>query len=459
MREQLAIWMGRAAGSLSRRLGRGGGTTVPGRVARRIAPAVLTHLTQRLPQGVIVVAGTNGKTTTTRMIASLLRAAGWRVLHNRSGANLVSGVTATIIDGVRWNGALPYDAALLECDEAALPQIILEVEPRLVVLHYFFRDQLDRYGEVDTIAANWRDALVTLPVSTVVLLNGDDPSLARLGSELHCTVVSYGNDDLQSARGSVEHLADAGFCRCGNALAYRVRFFGHIGHYSCSACGFARPDAAYALVDVAPQALRGSALTLQLPGSTLHATLPMPGLYNAMNALAAVATTDILGLTPPYADVFAQFQAAFGRYEVVQTPRHTLVLALIKNPIGASETLRMLAEAWHSQVPMLVIINDRDADGTDVSWLWDADFELLPDHVAHVTVSGTRAADMHVRLKYAGVSADRITTVADITAALDATLADLPEGTTLYVLPTYTAMLEIRAVLVARGWAQPFWND
>ena len=459
MREQLAIWMGRAAGSLSRRLGRGGGTTLPGRVARRIAPAVLTHLTQRLPQGVIVVAGTNGKTTTTRMIAALLAAAGWQVLHNRSGANLISGVTATVIDGVRWNGALPYDAALFECDEAALPQIVREVQPRLVVLHNLFRDQLDSYGEVDTIAANWRSALLTLPVSTVVLINGDDPSLARLGRELDCTVVAYGNDDVHSARSSVEHLADAGFCRCGSALDYRVRFFGHIGHYSCPQCGFARPDAAYALRDVVPHALRGSDLTLQLPTGDIRLTLPMPGLYNAMNALAAVATSDILGLAPPYADVFALFQAAFGRYEVVQTPNHTLVLALIKNPVGASETLRMLTEAWHSRVPMLIVINDRDADGTDVSWLWDADFELLPDHLERVTVSGTRAADMHVRLKYAGVAADRITTVDDITAAIDATLQGQPEGTTVYVLPTYTAMLEIRAVLVTRGWAQPFWND
>ena len=459
MRDQLAIWMGRAAGALSRRLGRGGGTTVPGRVARRIAPAVLTHLTQRLPHGVIVVAGTNGKTTTTRMIAALLAAAGWRVLHNRSGANLVSGVTATVIDGVRWNGALPYDAALFECDEAALPQIIREAQPRVVVLHNLFRDQLDRYGEVDTIAANWRTALLTLPASTVVLLNADDPSLARLGGELHCTVIPYGNNDLQSARGSVEHLADAGFCRCGSALSYRVRVFGHIGHYACPSCGFARPDARYALTRVMPEALRGSTLTIQLPADSLALVLPMPGLYNAMNALAAVATTHALGLAPDYPAVFAQFQAAFGRYEVVQTPRLTLVLALIKNPVGASETLRMLVEAWHTQVAMLIIINDRDADGTDVSWLWDADFEILPEHLAQITVSGTRAADMLVRLKYAGVEESRMTPLEDIVTALDAALADQPDGATVYILPTYTAMLELRSILVARGWAQPFWND
>ncbi len=189
MRELLAIWMGRVAGSLSRRLGRGGGTTVPGRIARRIAPQILTQLTNRLPHGVIVVAGTNGKTTTTRMIASLLQASGWRLLHNRSGANLVTGVTTTVIDGVRWSGALPYDAALFECDEAALPQIIREAQPRVVVLHNLFRDQLDRYGEVDTIADNWKTALSALPAHTIVLINGDDPSLARLGADLHCTVI------------------------------------------------------------------------------------------------------------------------------------------------------------------------------------------------------------------------------------------------------------------------------
>lgn len=459
MRELLAIWMGRVAGSLSRRFGRGGGTTVPGRIARRIAPQILTQLTNRLPHGVIVVAGTNGKTTTTRMIASLLQASGWRLLHNRSGANLVTGVTTTVIDGVRWSGALPYDAALFECDEAALPQIIREAQPRVVVLHNLFRDQLDRYGEVDTIAANWKTALSALPAHTIVLINGDDPSLARLGAALHCTVIPYGNDDVASARGSVEHLADAGFCHCGAAFVYTVRFFGHIGHYRCTVCGFARPQPVYALKSVVPDALRGNALTLQMSTRVVDLQLPMPGLYNAMNALAAVATTDALGRTPDYAPVFAQFQAAFGRYEVIQTPAHTLVLALIKNPIGASETLRMLVEAWHTQVRMLIIINDRDADGTDVSWLWDADFELLPDHLSHVTVSGTRAADMHVRLKYAGVPVERIDTNDDIATALDAALASQPAGSTVYVLPTYTAMLELRAVLVARGWAQPFWND
>jgi UDP-N-acetylmuramyl tripeptide synthase len=215
----------------------------------------------------------------------------------------------------------------------------------------------------------------------------------------------------------------------------------------------------YALKSVVPDALRGSALTLHTPTRVIDMQLPMPGLYNAMNALAAVATTDALGRTPDYAPVFAQFHAAFGRYEVIQTAAHTLVLALIKNPIGASETLRMLVEAWHTQVRMLIIINDRDADGTDVSWLWDADFELLPDHLSHVTVSGTRAADMHVRLKYAGVPVERIDINDDIATALDAALASPPAGTTVYVLPTYTAMLELRAVLVARGWAQPFWND
>ena len=459
MRDFCAIWAGRSAGWLSRRLGRGGGTTLPGRVALRVAPAVIRHLTSRLPHGVVLVAGTNGKTTTSRMIAALLSAAGLRVLHNRSGANLQSGVAATTIAGVRWDGTLPYDIAVFECDEAALPQIIRDTQPRLVLLHNLFRDQLDRYGEVDTIAANWQRALAPLPATTTVLYNADDPSLARLALDLHCVTLPYGNDAVSTARDAVAHLADAGFCRCGSALEYTLRFYGHVGHYRCPQCGFARPQPLYALTALVPDALRGSRVTVQTPQAAHTFVLPMPGLYNALNAVAAIATSAVLGLQPDIDRVFAQFHAAFGRYEVVDAPEHPLVLALIKNPIGASETVRMLVEAWTDRVTVLVIINDLDADGTDVSWLWDADFEALAPHIDQVVVSGTRAADMHVRLKYAGIELERIRAVDDVTQSLDMTLAAARPGETVYILPTYTAMLALRAVLVSRGWATAFWND
>ena len=459
MRDVVAIWLGRLAGLLSRLLGRGGGTTMPGVIARRVAPDVLTHLTRQLPRGVICVAGTNGKTTTTRMIADSLAAAGWRVLHNRSGANLTSGVTTTALMGADWRGRVAYDVALFECDEAALPQIVRETQPRLVVLHNLFRDQLDRYGEVDSIANNWATALRTLPASTVVLYHADDPSLARLANSLTCRTVGYGNDDVTSARDNVAHLADAGFCRCGAALVYTARFYAHIGHYHCPNCDFARPQPAYALTQVTAQGLVGSHVTLRTPHASCTLQVPLPGLYNATNALATYACADQLGVAPVVAAALAQMQAAFGRYEVITAGNHQLVMALIKNPVGASETIRMLVDAWAAPVRLLIIINDRDADGTDVSWLWDADFERLCGTTQQIIVSGTRAADMQVRMQYAGVDRQQITRIDRIADALDATLAAAEAGHVVYVLPTYTAMLELRAVLTQRGWVAPFWQD
>ncbi len=459
MRYVVAIWLGRLAGLLSRWLGRGGGTTMPGVIARRVAPHILTHLTRQLPHGVICVAGTNGKTTTTRMIADVMIAAGWRVLHNRSGANLTSGVTTTVLMGADWCGRVAYDVALFECDEAAVPQIVRESQPRLVVLHNLFRDQLDRYGEVDTIASNWATSLQTLPESTVVLFHADDPSLARLASTLRCRTVGYGNDDVTSARDSVAHLADAGFCRCGAALVYTARFYAHIGHYHCPDCDFTRPLPAYAITQVTSQGLTGSQIALRTPHASCTLQVPLPGLYNATNALATYACADQLGMAPVVAGALTQMLAAFGRYEVITAGNHQLVIALIKNPVGASETIRMLVDAWAAPVQLLIIINDRDADGTDVSWLWDADFEQLCGTTQHIIVSGTRAADMQVRMQYAGVDRQQIECVDGIADALDALLVRATNGQEVYVLPTYTAMLELRAVLTQRGWVAPFWQN
>lgn len=456
MREQLAIWLGRGAGMLSRWLGRGGGTTLPGVVARRVAPNLLHHLSAQLPRGVILVAGTNGKTTTTRMIADILAHAGWRIVHNRSGANLVSGVSAVLLANADWRGQMQHDVALLECDEAALPQIIHETQPRMVVLHNLFRDQLDRYGEVDTIAQHWLTALSSLPSSTVVCIQGDDPSLARLAQSLTCRVVVYGNDDVSSARNSVAYLADAGFCRCGQELTYTTRFFAHIGHYDCPQCGFTRPTPEYAITTLRADGLLGSTITVN---QTAQFFVPLPGSYNAVNALAAYAVADVLGVASAVAPALAQMQPAFGRYEVVHTPHHPLVMALIKNPVGASETIRMFVEAWDQPANLLIVINDRDADGTDVSWLWDADFEHLVPHINHVFISGTRAADMRIRMQYAGTPTSHIHYHESLGQALDAALTHTPVGQTISILPTYTAMLDLREILVGRDWVKPFWQD
>jgi lipid II isoglutaminyl synthase (glutamine-hydrolysing) len=501
LRLAAAIIAGKAAGLASRAIGMGGGTTLPGVVARRIAPDALRRLSAALPAGVALVGGTNGKTTTTRMLAAILAADGRQVLHNRAGANLVTGLTATAVAGSTLTGRVRADMGLFETDEAALPRALDETRPRLVLLHNLFRDQLDRYGEVDTVATRWRAALQRLPPEATALLNADDPAVAALGDGLAARVYYYGLEDTRHAEGAATHIADSQFCRrCGAPYRYTAIFYAHVGHYACERCGQRRPTPDFHLERLELAGTAGARLFLSFPlemygGPSVAASpdaargyleirLPLPGLYNAINALAASAAALLLGVAPArIRDTLDRFSAAFGRIERVDAGGKPLLLALIKNPVGASETVRMLVSdqqienaelkiektddstgssqfsILNSQLHLLVAINDKYADGTDVSWLWDADFERLDGRVARAVVSGTRAADMAVRLKYAGVDPERIDVEPDLARALDAALARLPEGATLYVLPTYTAMLALRAELARRGWVRPFWED
>ncbi|MCG8351911.1 MAG: MurT ligase domain-containing protein [Chloroflexales bacterium] len=472
----LAIILGKTTSLLSRRLRLGGGTNFPGALARRVAPGILHTLTTALPQGVTLLSGTNGKTTTTRMIAELLRADGRRVLHNRAGANLISGLTATALAQSDLQGQPRADIGLFETDEAALPQAIVETQPRLVLIHNLFRDQLDRYGEVDSIATTWQRALVTLPATTTVALNADDPAVVALGAGLTAQVCYYGLDDPRHATGSAAHIADSQFCRrCGARYEYTLAFYAHIGHYACPRCSHRRPEPQVRLARLDLHGAEGSRLFVTYPGGALELNIPLPGLYNAFNALAATAAGLALAVSPArIRTTLEHFSAAFGRIERLQAGPDgaPLLIALIKNPVGASETVRMLVEqtrleaveaaaARHqpAKLHLLVAINDRFADGTDVSWLWDADFEPLAGRVARATVSGTRAADMAVRLKYAGINPTQLNIVSDVADAIDTALATLPKGVTLYILPTYTAMLDLRADLARRGWVRQFWED
>jgi UDP-N-acetylmuramyl tripeptide synthase len=462
-----AILAGKAAGMASRVLRRGGGTTLPGVVARRVAPQTLRLLSARLPAGVVLVAGTNGKTTTTRMLAACIEATGSRLLHNRAGANLVSGLTSTALVGSSLLGRVRAEIGLFEVDEAALPQALDETQPRLVLLHNLFRDQLDRYGEVDTIAAAWRVALERLPATSTILLNADDPSTAGLGVGLQAQVRYYGLQDVRHASDSAAHVADAQFCRhCGARYEYQPRFYAHIGHYHCPQCGLTRPQPDFRLERLDLDGEMGARLVIGGPAELaagLDVSVPIPGLYNALNALAAISAALLLGIpAAKIRNTLEHFSAAFGRIERIDGDGSPILMALIKNPVGASETLRMLTTSNRlhpAGLHLLILINDRHADGTDVSWLWDADFERLAGQVAHATIAGTRAEDMAVRLKYAGVDPTFLHVEPDPERALDAARAQLPAGQTLYTLPTYTAMLELRAILAQRGWVKPFWDD
>jgi UDP-N-acetylmuramyl tripeptide synthase len=414
------------------------------------------------------------------MLAAILESAGIPVVRNASGSNLARGVATALADRADWQGRLnvPHGAAgVIETDEAAVASVVPSLRPRLVVVTNLFRDQLDRYGEVDTVASVWRAALAQtragrLPRPLTLALNADDPTVAALGGPLPgpghdaaaqaAGTLYFGVQDTRWGQPGPEHASDAKVCpACGSLLEYAVCYYGHVGHYAC-ANGHRRPTPAVLARDLELQGFAGTHLTLVTPEGQVRFRLPVPGLYNVHNALAAATAAHALGA--PLAAIrrgLAGYSAAFGRLERVEVQQRTVYLVLAKNPVGMNEALRTLfldGEPKH----LLMALNDLDADGRDVSWIWDADFERVAGHLRSLVVAGRRAEDLAVRLKYAGVADGTGPTpqiVPELAAALEAALAQTPVGETLYAVLTYTAMLKLRGVLVERGHLRPYWLE
>ncbi len=465
--------LARAAGSLSRLRG-GGATSVPGKVLLRLQPDAIGVLGSRLRRGSVLISATNGKTTTAAMVAAILERAGVRLVHNRAGANMAGGIASTLLAAVHGRGAIDGELGLFEVDELWLAQLAAQLRPRALLLGNLFRDQLDRYGELETIADSWAHTVRDVLGSDArLVLNADDPVVADLGRERAGAVagaatavggaiggpgpVYFGVDDDSLALPHMAHAADAKHCRnCGAPYLFEAVYLGHLGHYRCPPCGQARPVPTVRATDVHLQGVRSARFTLHTPTGTAEVALPLPGLYNIYNALAAAALAHALAV--PLEGIVAGLEstrAAFGRAESVTigepaNPRELRIL-LVKNPAGANEVLRTLA-LEPGDHDLLGVLNDNIADGRDVSWIWDADFELLTGHLRRVTCSGTRAAELAVRLKYAGIEPERIRVQPDLAAALSAAQADVPpNGAPLYALPTYTAMLSLRELLSAGG--------
>lgn len=454
-----ALLAGRAAAGLSRRFGFGGGTVISGHIVRRVAPNALAEIVQRLPEGSILVSGTNGKTTTSRLIAQMLRASQRRPLHNRAGANLLTGLVSAVVEHTSLAGVPRADIGLFEVDEATLPTAIAQLQPRLVVLTNIFRDQLDRYGEVQFIYETWRQGLQQLPAAASLVLNADDPLVAALGED-RGGVITFGIDDHTVALEHAQHAADARLClRCGARYQVERVYYGHLGHYRCSNCGVARPQPQVVATGVTLHGAEGTDLRIETPSGGFSTKLRLPGLYNVYNVLAASAAAVQLGVRPStIAQALETFTAAFGRLERVAVEDRQLFLALVKNPVGFNEVLRTIVPA-EAAATLVIVINDHFADGTDVSWLWDVDFELLRGRVNLVVCSGTRAEDLAVRLKYADIPVQRLLIESEPRLALERALAHSDPGDTVYVLPTYTAMLEVRDVLRKTGYVGHFYED
>ncbi len=451
------VALARAVGSLSRRSGRGGGTTLPGRLLLRLAPDALEALAARLARGSTIVSATNGKTTTAGMIAAILRHAGRSVVHNRAGSNMSWGVASALLE---QRG----DEGLFEVDEAWLRRIAPQLRPRLLVLGNLFRDQLDRYGELERLADEWAALVEELAGATGFVLCADDPLVADLGRDRELAprpgVTYFGIEDAAHALPELQHAFDAKHCRrCGAPYSYERAFVGHLGHYSCPSCGAGRPEPDFAATAIRLRGMAGSELRVRGPAGEVDITLPLPGLYNAYNALAAVAAGARLGVPLELAaEALATMKAAFGRVETIAVAGKPVSILLIKNPAGANEVLRtLLLEAGRDggELDLWIALNDRIADGRDVSWIWDADFELLAGAVRSVTCAGTRAPEMALRLKYAGLPAAALRVDERIASSLDAAVAGAPAR--LFALPTYTALLELRTLLAGRGLAPEFW--
>ncbi|HKG26168.1 MAG TPA: MurT ligase domain-containing protein [Thermomicrobiales bacterium] len=463
-----ALAAAKATGAAIRSLGRGGGTAAPGLVAERIDPLLLDKIARRLPQGTVVVAGTNGKTTISRMLADILQARGSRVAHNRSGSNLVRGVASALASQADLTGSPRADIGVIESDEAAFPEIVRRVQPSVVLLNNLFRDQLDRYGELDTIASQWAPALQRLPSEATVVVNADDPTLAAITDGISARRVTFGLDDGNPSflLAEVPHAADAKTCRhCGRDLVYDRLYSAHLGDWRCPGCGAERPPLDFAGRSIVLDGVDALRLEVALPEDSegsLSLHLMIPGLYNAYNAVAATAVASTLGVgRQTITDALRGYRSAFGRIERVTYRGRSLTLALVKNPVGFNETLRMLTVATGGlTVPTLIAINDLAADGRDVSWLWDVDFEMLSQGSAPLFTTGTRGADMANRLKYAGVPAERVMPLpAELSNGLDAFADRLPDGGAGYVLLTYTALLGLRQALADRGAVDHFWEQ
>jgi lipid II isoglutaminyl synthase (glutamine-hydrolysing) len=444
--------LARLVRAASRRSGRSGGTTAPGRLLLRLAPGALGRMSDELDEGSVLVSATNGKTTTAAMVAAGLAGTDREVVHNRAGSNMAWGVATALLDAGRRPGQL----GLFEVDEAWLGQVAREVEPRLVLLCNLFRDQLDRYGELELLADRWAETVTQLDGRAGFVLNADDPLVADLGRGRQ-GVTYFGLADDSQTLPAMQHAADSKHCRnCGHPYEYDAIYLGHLGRYRCPNCGRTRPEPDVIARRVELEGMSGSRLTLATPAGTLELELPLPGLYNVYNALAAAAT--LLRLDVPLATVGAAlegFAGAFGRVETIPIDGRRVSILLIKNPAGANEVLRTLT-LEEGELDLWFALNDRIADGRDISWIWDADFEVLAGRVRRATCAGTRAEEMALRLKYAGIDA-RIEVDRELGSSLDSAVA-AAGGERLFALPTYTALLELRDLLTRRGLAKR-WSE
>ncbi|MEH2339016.1 Mur ligase family protein [Nostoc sp.] len=432
LRLGFAVSVAKSVTFIVRSLRLGAASVLPGSIARRIEPRLLQLLSQQVKNGVILIAGTNGKTTTALLLCTILERKGYRIAHNSTGANLENGLISALLESTTLLGTLDVDYAILEVDENIVPRVLTPLQPRIILCLNLFRDQLDRYGEVDTISKRWTKVISTLPAETVVIPNADDPTLSNLGQQLPQRVLFFGLNEPEHYLEAIPHAVDSIYCpRCGHSLDYKGVYLSHLGDFTCPKCGFTKSK---------PTLESGEWSQI------------LVGLYNKYNTLAAATAAIELGVDQAtIRDTINTFQAAFGRAEDLVINGKRVRILLSKNPVGTNETIRVVTQSTDKTT--LLVLNDRTPDGTDVSWIWDVDTEKLVERGGTLVVSGDRVYDMALRLRYSEKYCEsklNLIVEEDLRQAIATALEHTPENETLHILPTYSAMLEVREVLTGR---------
>lgn len=423
------IILGKLVSKISSYLNLGSGSTWPGHIALSLNKYFIRDILRNSETKTILIAGTNGKTTTSKLIQTIFEKNGKKVFRNESGANLLNGITSSILLHSNIRSQIKYDYAIFEVDENTLPLALNEFTPDYILLLNLFRDQLDRYGEVNTIAKKWNSAIQNLPHSTTLILNADDPQIAYLGNNLKNKILYFGINDKKLSQTKYQHATDSIYCpNCGTKLNFDTVYFSHLGEWNCTKCKLKHPK-----ID-----------KLEV------INYPLPGVYNRYNINAAVLFAKNSNISNDLIEKsLKNFSPAFGRQELIEINGKKVQIFLSKNPTSFNESLRTISYLGVKNI--LFVLNDRIPDGHDVSWIWDVDFEDYLNESIDVSVAGDRAHDMALRLKYSHPHVKHIDTYYPLlNKGVEAALEKVTKNETLYILPTYSAMLEVRKILTGK---------
>jgi len=450
----LAITVCKALRLVSRLMHRGG-TAMPGRYALKICPQLLSVLAKNVET--VVITGTNGKTTCSRMVEEAFAQQGKSFFSNRSGANLIDGITTEFVINSTLFGKNRCDYAVIECDEAASVRVFAQMQPKVIVVTNLFRDQLDRFGDLAHTRDSIKTAIKSVP-SAMLCLNADCSLTSSLADDVPNKVLYFGMNRGAAPEKEKAEISDGGICvHCGHEYEFEYINFGHLGGFFCPNCGHRRPEADFAVVDIAQQSTEGSTLVMDMQGERRMVTVNLPAMYNIYNAAAACAAVCAMGMGNDTAvQALAAFKCGFGRMEQFDIGAGARMM-LVKNPTGCNLVMEFLGNI-KERFSLVISLNDRTGDGKDISWIWDTDFEqltALSGRIKSLIVSGDRAEEMRLRLKYAGFDENAIVTERDCEKLVE-WMKD--EDCPVFIMPTYSAMLDIRQVIVKHCGGSEFWE-